>query len=67
MKTLIVTVMIGLLTIGTSFSQQKYASKETKEVIEKMIKSHGGMEKWKSLKNVLITNCSLKTTQTFQY
>ncbi|MFY0603119.1 MAG: hypothetical protein JXQ93_04160 [Flavobacteriaceae bacterium] len=56
MRTLILTVMVGLLAIGNSFSQKKYASKETKEVIQKMIKAHGGYEKWKSLKTLSFTN-----------
>lgn len=48
--------MIGLLAIGNSFSQEKYASKESKEVIEKMIKAHGGYKQWKSLKTLSFTN-----------
>ena len=56
MRTVILTMMIALLTIGNGFSQQKYASKETKTVIEKMIKSHGGYEKWKNLKTLTFTS-----------
>jgi len=56
MKTLILTLMIGLLVTGNSFSQEKYASDETKEVIEKMIKAHGGYDQWKNLKTLSFTN-----------
>lgn len=56
MKTKILIVMLTFLTIGNSFSQKKYASKETKEVIEKMIKAHGGLEKWKNLKTLSFTS-----------
>lgn len=47
--------MVAIFTINSTNSQ-KYASKETKEVIEKMIKSHGGYEKWKNLKTLSFTN-----------
>ncbi|MCK0180577.1 hypothetical protein MWU50_14860 [Flavobacteriaceae bacterium S0862] len=56
MKTSILSLMFGLLVIGNSFSQEKYASNETKEVIEKMIKAHGGYDEWKSLKTLSFTN-----------
>ncbi|WP_298903814.1 hypothetical protein [uncultured Psychroserpens sp.] len=56
MKTLILSLVFGFLVIGNSFSQEKYASSETKEVIEKMIKAHGGYDQWKSLKTLSFTN-----------
>lgn len=56
MRTLILSLLISLLATGNSFSQEKYASKETKEVIEKMIAAHGGYEQWKSLKTLSFTN-----------
>ena len=36
------------------YKTAKYASKETKEVIEKMIQAHGGYEKWKNLKTLCL-------------
>lgn len=56
MRTLILTLMIGLLVIGNSYGQEKYASKETKEVIGKMVNAHGGYEQWKNLKTLSFTN-----------
>lgn len=56
MRTLILSLLISLLAIGNSFSQEKYASKETQEVIEKMMTVHGGFERWKSLKTLSFTN-----------
>lgn len=56
MKKVILTMMIAVLAIGNSFSQPKYASKETKEVIEKMINAHGGYEKWKNLKTLTFSS-----------
>lgn len=56
MKKVILTMMIAVLVIGNSFSQPKYASKETKEVIEKMINAHGGYEKWKNLKTLTFSS-----------
>lgn len=56
MRTTILIVLLAFLTIGNGFSQKKYASKETKEVIEKMIKAHGGFEKWKNLKTLSFTS-----------
>ena len=56
MRTVILTMMITILTLGKGFSQQKYASNETKTIIEKMIKSHGGYEKWKSIKTLTFTS-----------
>jgi len=56
MRTLNLTLIISLLVIGSSISQEKYASNETKGVIEKMIEAHGGYEQWKSLKTLSFTN-----------
>ena len=56
MRTLILTTMIAFLTLGNKPNQPKYASKETKEVIEKMITAHGGYEKWKNLKTLTFTS-----------
>lgn len=56
MKTSILFTAIALLSIVTSFGQPQYASKETKEVIEKMIQAHGGYEKWKNLKTLTFTS-----------
>lgn len=55
MKTLHLFTFLFLGIIGTSFSQPKYASNETKEVIEKMIKAHGGYEKWSNLETLSFT------------
>lgn len=56
MRTSILFVTITLLSLTTSFGQPQYASKETKEVIEKMIQAHGGYEKWKNLKTLTFTS-----------
>lgn len=55
MKTLHLAIFLLLGIIGTGFSQNKYASNETKEVIEKMIKAHGGYEKWSNLETLSFT------------
>lgn len=55
MRTLILNTLILLLSAGYTFGQQKYASEETKEVIEKMIDAHGGYEKWKNLETISFT------------
>jgi len=56
MRTLILSLLISLFAIGNGFSQEKYASKETQAVIEKMITAHGGYERWKSLKTLSFSN-----------
>ena len=56
MKTIILSIIITLLTIITGLSQPKYASSETKEIIEKMIKAHGGYDKWKNLETLSFTS-----------
>lgn len=55
MKTLHFFTFLLLFCANTSFSQPKYASNETKEVIEKMIKAHGGYEKWNKLETLSFT------------
>ncbi|OSY87232.1 hypothetical protein WH52_12275 [Tenacibaculum holothuriorum] len=55
MKTKIIGLLVVFLVVGNSFGQQKYASKETKDVIEKMMEAHGGYEKWKNLKTFSFT------------
>ncbi len=47
-------ISIFLLTVG-ALSQPKYASKETKEVIQKMIEAHGGYDKWDQMKTQSFT------------
>ena len=56
MKTVILSLAISLLTLLTSFAQPKYASNETKEVIEKMIEAHGGYDAWKNLETLTFTS-----------
>ncbi len=56
MKTIILSIAISFLTIATCFTQPKYASNETKEVIEKMINAHGGYDKWKNLETLTFTS-----------
>ncbi len=56
MRTLILTLLISVFAIGNSVGQEKYASKETKAIIEKMIEAHGGYEQWKNLKTLSFTN-----------
>jgi len=55
MKTLIVLTFCAFLSIGTAIGQPKYASNETKEIVEKMIQAHGGYEAWKNLKTLAFT------------
>ncbi|MDW3190983.1 MAG: hypothetical protein R8G66_01425 [Cytophagales bacterium] len=45
------SLMIALITMADERGP-KYASIETKEVIQKMIEAHGGYEKWKALKTL---------------
>lgn len=52
MKSTFIITAFTILFLQNSFAQKKYASNETKEIIEKMIIAHGGMEKWKSLKTL---------------
>ena len=52
MRTAILTILITLLSTGFISGQQKYASKESKEVIEKMITAHGGLDKWEKLQTL---------------
>lgn len=46
----------ALLTLGTCIAQSKYASKETQDIIEKMIEAHGGYDTWKNLKTLTFTS-----------
>lgn len=55
MKTLHLFTFLFLAIVGSSFSQPKYASNETKEIIEKMIVAHGGYEKWSNLETLSFT------------
>ncbi|MEQ6123602.1 hypothetical protein AAON49_05330 [Pseudotenacibaculum sp. MALMAid0570] len=55
MKKLFLLTAILLISVSASNAQKKYASKETQEVVEKMIQAHGGYEKWKSLKTLTFT------------
>ena len=41
---------VGRLNLFAN-STTKYTSTETKEIVEKMIDAHGGLEKWKSTPN----------------
>ena len=56
MKTLIAALIIWLSTVFSCWSQEKYASEETKDIIEKMIKAHGGYEQWTKLKTLSFSN-----------
>lgn len=50
-------LIIGMLfTFMAEANGPKYASAETKEVIEKMIDAHGGYEKWSQLKTLSFTS-----------
>lgn len=46
----------ALLCFGISIAQPKYASKETREIIEKMIQAHGGYDAWKNLKTLTFSS-----------
>jgi hypothetical protein len=50
MKKLIVLSLTILIVSSITAKAPKYASMETKEIIEKMIKSHGGYERWAAMK-----------------
>ncbi|MDF1695356.1 MAG: hypothetical protein P1U56_05975 [Saprospiraceae bacterium] len=56
MKTLILVLFTCVFTIGNISGQSKYASQETKAVIEKMIDAHGGYDEWKKMKTLSFTN-----------
>ena len=56
MKKLLLLTAIAFIFMMSSNAQSKYASEETKEVIEKMIQAHGGYEKWKNLKTLTFTS-----------
>lgn len=56
MRTLILTMTIAFLVTTRNSTQPKYASKETKEVIQKMIQAHGGYDKWKELETLTFTS-----------
>lgn len=56
MKSTFIITVFTILFLQNSFSQKKYASKESKEIIEKMITAHGGMEKWKNLETLTFTS-----------
>jgi len=51
LKTTIILVLISALIFSTTVvnALPKYANKETKAVIEKMVEAHGGIEKWRSI------------------
>lgn len=48
--------MIAFLSLGNNPTEPKYATKETEEIIQKMITAHGGYEKWKNLKTLTFTS-----------
>ncbi|MFY0630324.1 MAG: hypothetical protein JXR05_08070 [Flavobacteriaceae bacterium] len=54
-KLLLFITVLALFSTESSHAQSKYASQETKEVIEKMIQAHGGYEKWKNLETLTFT------------
>ena len=56
MRNLLLVLLLGFLAYGNGFSQKKYASEETKEIIEKMIAAHGGFDQWKSIETLSFTN-----------
>ncbi len=56
MKTTILVALISIFSCQINFAQPKYASNESKEIIEKMISAHGGMEKWKNLETLTFTS-----------
>ena len=52
MKKIIALSLIGCLALSSMAKGPKYASKETKEVIQKMIEAHGGYERWSQLETL---------------
>ncbi|GAB5555287.1 MAG: hypothetical protein Sapg2KO_48780 [Saprospiraceae bacterium] len=55
MKTLLLITVTTLLSLVNCLAQPKYASQETKEVVEKMIDAHGGFEKWEQMETLGFT------------
>ncbi len=49
-------LLLTLCPVVATASKPKYASKETKEVIAKMIAAHGGLNAWKKAKTFSFTN-----------
>lgn len=56
MKKTTLLVLGMLVAFSTLASGPKYASKETKEVIQKMITAHGGYDKWKEIETLSFTS-----------
>ncbi|MFK8012368.1 MAG: hypothetical protein AB8B80_10025 [Marinicellaceae bacterium] len=54
----ILTIFALLSTFTTTLinAQPKYANEKTKEVVEKMVKAHGGLEKWRSIPAISFNN-----------
>tara|TARA_R110000787_G_scaffold70646_10_gene157086 strand:+ start:1405 stop:1563 length:159 start_codon:yes stop_codon:yes gene_type:complete len=50
-KLLLFIAIVAILSSQTSFAQSKYASRETEEVVEKMIQTHGGSKSGKIQKH----------------
>jgi len=44
------------VSLGQDMMGPDYASSKTKEVIQKMLKAHGGLEKWKKVKSLSFDN-----------
>lgn len=55
MKKLSITLIMLGFAIGLLAKGPKYATTETKQIIDKMIIAHGGYEKWKALETLSFT------------
>lgn len=56
MKRIILIALSLTLVYSVHANGPNYASKRTKEIIEKMIMAHGGYDKWKSLETLTFTS-----------
>jgi hypothetical protein len=55
MKKLTLLSLTLVMLLSAHANEPEYASKETKEIIQKMIEAHGGYEKWANLKTLSFT------------
>lgn len=56
MRRLSIFTIAMLIAFGANANDPKYASKQTKEVIENMIKAHGGLKAWKQINTFSLDN-----------
>ncbi|MFQ5638363.1 MAG: hypothetical protein ACE5IR_10265 [bacterium] len=54
MKISLTATLLVFLFTGPTISGEKYANRESSEIIAKMIDAHGGMEAWKKVKTLYV-------------